>query len=292
MSVFWLKHGTPLFLFCFLSTVAAETETLSPHDPCKESSCDAIHGPSIRFPFRLKGRQPQWCGYNNSSWFDVYCDDSNQTVLDLELPFSHKTLVKSINYTSQDITVSYYSPEQLCFDHKQIANFDISASPFRFNDVLSEYALFNCSGTSHRHTDTANIITSWNFSCLNVPGFEVIAVNSGSLVVWTPLLSCTRIQSLVLLPNSLFNSYNDAGLHWFQPDCKNCERKGGQCKAKENKSEHEFECMGISTPKGMIYDMIWFLLYILSVHTMLPISRFLLCQFEVINLYLKFTRYT
>ncbi|AES89380.2 receptor-like kinase [Medicago truncatula] len=237
----WLKTLIHVFLFCFLITVEI-AETSFHDDPCKESSCDGIHGPFIRFPFRLKGRQPQWCGHNDS-WYELYCTDTNQTVL--ELPFSSKTILKTINYTSQIITVSY--PE-FCL-HKQIPNFNISSSPFQFNYEfgLNQYALFNCSATSHRKTYYTyyNILTSGNFSCLNVPGFEVIAVQSISSIIGTPLLSCTRIQDLVLLPNSLFNNNVDAGLNWFQPDCRNCERKGGQCKANRYASQHEFDCIGI-----------------------------------------------
>jgi len=242
-----LKNLIRVFLFCLLITVEI-AETSSHDDQCKESSCDGIHGPFIRFPFRLKGRQPQWCGYNDSSWYELYCTDTNQTVL--ELPFSLKTIVKTINYTSKIITVSY--PE-FCL-HKQIPNFNISSSPFQFNDEfgLSQYALFNCSGTSHKNTYYRydNILTSGNFSCLNVPGFEVIAVKSISSIILAPLLSCTRIQDLVLLPNSLFNNNVDASLNWFQPDCRNCERKGGQCKANRDTSQQEFECTGIV--KGMV----------------------------------------
>lgn len=242
----WLKTLIHVFLFCFLITVEI-AETSFHDDPCKESSCDGIHGPFIRFPFRLKGRQPQWCGHNDS-WYELYCTDTNQTVL--ELPFSSKTILKTINYTSQIITVSY--PE-FCL-HKQIPNFNISSSPFQFNYEfgLNQYALFNCSATSHRKTYYTyyNILTSGNFSCLNVPGFEVIAVQSISSIIGTPLLSCTRIQDLVLLPNSLFNNNVDAGLNWFQPDCRNCERKGGQCKANRYASQHEFDCIGID--KGTV----------------------------------------
>ncbi|XP_058750152.1 rust resistance kinase Lr10-like [Vicia villosa] len=250
MAIIWLQKLIPLIFLCFLTTAAA-AETTSLDDQCKKSSCDGIHGPFIRFPFRLKGKQPKWCGYDNSR-FEVYCSHTNQTVL--ELPFSTKAIIKTINYTSQILTVSY--PE-LCLN-KQLPNFDISSSPFQFNSEfgLREYALFNCSGTNHRNTYNNNhdIITSGNFSCLNLPGFEVIAVNSESSIIWMPLLSCTRIQNLVMLPNSLFNNNVDAGLNWNQPDCRNCEQNGGQCKAKRNTSQHEFECTGITKgfPKGKV----------------------------------------
>ncbi|XP_027348430.1 rust resistance kinase Lr10-like [Abrus precatorius] len=205
----YLALGLPFLSLCFLTITRTMLAETSSFDQCKETSC-GIDGPSIRFPFRLKGIQPQWCAHN--PWFDLYCTHTNHTVL--ELP-SVKAFVKSINYTSQLITVSY--PEA-CL-HKR---------------------------TSRRNTydHGYDIITSGNFSCLNVPGFEVIAVHSSSSIIWSPLLSCTRIQSPLLLPKSLFNNNVDAALNWFQPDCRSCEQKGGQCKAKENTSQPKFQCIG------------------------------------------------
>ena len=184
----WLTKCIPFLSLYLLIIISAETSS--------------IDGPSMRLPFRLKGRQPEWCGHN--SWFDLSCTESNHAVL--ELPFSFKALVKSINYASQLITVSY---PKGCL-HTQITNFNLSASPFRFNDksVLHEYALFNCSGMSHSKADNDYFMTSGSFSCLNVPGFEVVAVNSRQLIIDTPLLSCTSIHSLVV---ALFFVWQE---HW------------------------------------------------------------------------------
>ncbi|CAN6562009.1 unnamed protein product [Malus baccata var. baccata] len=62
---------------------------------CTESRC-GDDGPPIRFPFRLREKQPSHCGYPG---FDLSCDRSNNTVL--ELPVSVKFFVTTINYKSQ-----------------------------------------------------------------------------------------------------------------------------------------------------------------------------------------------
>ena len=70
------------------------------HNGCLELQCG--YGPPIRFPFRLKDRQPdQHCGYPG---FDLYCSHNNDTVL--ELPNSVKAFVKNIDYKSQLIEVT------------------------------------------------------------------------------------------------------------------------------------------------------------------------------------------
>ncbi|KAK7247151.1 hypothetical protein RIF29_42028 [Crotalaria pallida] len=235
----WLRKGI-VFLSLLFLTMLAESSYI---DECKASSCGNDE-PPIRYPFRLKGKQPEWCAYNSS--FDLYCtDDTKLTVL--ELPLSFKAYVKSIDYTSQHLTVSFPQP-QTC-----LANFNLSASPFSLNyDFgLHQYVLFNCSGTSHRYADDSSTITSGNFSCLSVPGFEVIAVNSYQGIIDVPLLSCTRIYSLMLLPNALFGENSGTGLNWFQQDCRDCEEHGGNCRLKGNKYRSELECVPLhNTPKG------------------------------------------
>ncbi|KAK9994738.1 hypothetical protein SO802_024441 [Lithocarpus litseifolius] len=68
-------------------------------------------GPDIRFPFRLKDRQlDQHSGYPG---FDLYCNDKNDTVL--ELPTSVKVFVKQIDYKSQLI---YVTDSDNCFPRK------------------------------------------------------------------------------------------------------------------------------------------------------------------------------
>ncbi|MED6108810.1 hypothetical protein PIB30_027634 [Stylosanthes scabra] len=234
----WLGILIP-FLSSFLFIISAERIF---SNQCKVASC-SMDGPSIRFPFRLKGTQPEWCSHD--SWFDLSCTDTNNTMLHLPFPFK-ALLVKSINYTSQLITLSY---PQACSIHTHIPHFDFSVSPFSFIDdsLLHNYAFFNCS-----RIDKDYFLTSGSFSCLDVPGFEVVAVNSNQLIVNTPLLSCTSIRSSVQLPSSLFDKNIDTVLKWFQPDCKDCEDHGGRCEVRGNESNHSLECIDLPhSTKGL-----------------------------------------
>ncbi|XP_020538012.1 putative RING-H2 finger protein ATL21A [Jatropha curcas] len=130
-----------------------------PDPNCSESSCGA--GPVIRFPFRLRDKQLEHCGY---AGFDLSCTEKNQTLL--ELPNSVKLFVKTVDYQSQVINVSH--PDD-CF-LRQALNIDFSASPFSFrSDSLDDYTLFNCSTSIQRNNIDGNI------SCLSVPGYEVYA---------------------------------------------------------------------------------------------------------------------
>ncbi|KAL4331713.1 hypothetical protein AHAS_Ahas13G0527600 [Arachis hypogaea] len=106
----WLGILIPFLLI--ISTGRSSSEQ------CKVASC-SMDGPSIRFPFRLKGTQPEWCSHDSS--FDLSCTDTNNTML--QLPFSFKALVKSINYSSQLITPSY---PQGCSIHTHIPLYSLA----------------------------------------------------------------------------------------------------------------------------------------------------------------------
>ena len=89
---------------------------------CLESRCRE-YGPAIRFPFRLKDRQPDHhCGYPG---FDLYCSHNNDTVLDLNT--SVKAFVQSIDYKSQLIRVA--DPGN-CFPWK-IVGLNLSSPTFK-----------------------------------------------------------------------------------------------------------------------------------------------------------------
>ncbi|VVA41385.1 PREDICTED: rust resistance kinase Lr10, partial [Prunus dulcis] len=107
---------------------------------CRETRCHP-DGPAIRFPFRLKGRQPIHCGFPG---FDVSCTDDNQTIL--ELPSSSaKFFVDAINYTSHTIRGrAYYGclPRELFYSK--------GSYPFQF---VGRTPLFSCPpSTVHDYT--------------------------------------------------------------------------------------------------------------------------------------------
>ncbi|GMI83345.1 hypothetical protein HRI_002003800 [Hibiscus trionum] len=133
-----------ILLFHFFLVSSAAAVGLGPHstypDGCKPTSCKR-GGPSVRFPFRLKGRQPDHCGY---SGFNLTCNNDNHTVL--ELPRSVKLLVKRIDYKKQRIQV--YA-EDGCVQN-QLQNLTLSLSPFNLSSNLDYYempqnmSLFEC----------------------------------------------------------------------------------------------------------------------------------------------------
>ncbi|GER46401.1 RING/U-box superfamily protein [Striga asiatica] len=123
-----------LILFCLsLFTAVLGLET----DDCKPTSCKK-HGPKIRFPFRIKKRSPEYCGYRG---FEVFCNEKNETML--LLPSSVQVAVKHIDYVTQQIHL--YDPEN-CLPRKlPQLNLSSSNSPFRFSYDNYNYTMFNCS---------------------------------------------------------------------------------------------------------------------------------------------------
>ncbi|CAA3017975.1 rust resistance kinase Lr10-like [Olea europaea subsp. europaea] len=116
---------------------------------CHEEKC-RHDGPVIRFPFRLKDRHQQHCGYPG---FELHCTHNKDTVLELpfpvkasikdsNLPFSVQFSIKEIDYKNQLIKISKVFgclPELIPF-------LNLSASPFQFSDAYRDnFTFFNCS---------------------------------------------------------------------------------------------------------------------------------------------------
>ncbi|GLT64188.1 hypothetical protein SLA2020_366960 [Shorea laevis] len=90
------------YLFLFVAFIIDLGEA---QNVCNESRC-GLHGPAIRFPFRLNS-QPDHCGYPG---FNLSCTDTKHTVL--QLPISVKLRVRKIDYKSQ--VIQLYDPGN-CF---------------------------------------------------------------------------------------------------------------------------------------------------------------------------------
>ncbi|GLT61358.1 hypothetical protein SLA2020_340710 [Shorea laevis] len=107
-----------VFLFCFLLVVKV-AELQATKDECQTKKCNHH---TIRFPFRLKGQQPEHCGYHA---FELSCKE-RRTVL--ELPRNVKLFVKRIDYKAKRIQL--YDP-QGCLP-LQLPNLNLSAPPFQY----------------------------------------------------------------------------------------------------------------------------------------------------------------
>ncbi|XP_065633345.1 putative RING-H2 finger protein ATL21A [Quercus suber] len=193
------------------------------HNSCPELRC-GDDGPPIRFPFRLRDRQPdQHCG---NPGFDLYCSHNNDTVL--KLPTSVKAFVKHIDYKSQLIIVTY--PDN-CFPWKT-QGLHLSSLPFQFKNSLSDYALFSC---------TPDTEYPYQVHCLNSASTSVLAFPSDYDIDNLPILSCTKMYTVSSVPSDIWSSPS-LELTWSGPKCGHCEGKGKICRFENNSTDLKTEC--------------------------------------------------
>ncbi|XP_050247193.1 rust resistance kinase Lr10-like isoform X2 [Quercus robur] len=217
------------------------------------------HGPDIRFPFRLKDRQPdQQCGYPG---FDLYCSDKHETVL--ELPTSVKVFVKHIDYQSQLIQVT---DSDNCFPLK-IRGLNLSSSPFQFKteNILEDYALFNCTS----ETDTYNYRL---INCLSRFSTSVYAFLSDDYIDEFPILSCTKMYTVSSVPYHIWEwDSHSLELTWSEPKCRDCEVKGEKCRFKNNSTDFNIECFN---PYGNKVSILGPFLLALVVYALYHVYRY------------------
>ncbi|KAF6171194.1 hypothetical protein GIB67_011255 [Kingdonia uniflora] len=92
-------------------------------DECSRVAKCSEDGPAVRFPFRLRGHHPNHCGYPG---FDLSCTTGNETMV--ELPFSGKFIVQTIDYENQFLDVS--DPDS-CIPRRLLQHLNFSKSPFQ-----------------------------------------------------------------------------------------------------------------------------------------------------------------
>ncbi|XP_023873267.1 rust resistance kinase Lr10 [Quercus suber] len=214
------------------------------------------HGPDIRFPFRLKDRQPdQQCGYPG---FDLYCSDEHETVL--ELPTSVKVFVKRIDYQSQLIQVTN---SDNCFPLK-IRGLNLSSSPFQFKteNFLEDYALFNCTSETDIPYPRINCLSSFSTS--------VYAFLSDNYIDEFPIISCTKMYSVSSVPSDIWD-FTFLELTWSEPKCRDCEVKGEKCRFKNNSTDFNIECFN---PYGNKVSILGPFLLALAVYAFYHVYRY------------------
>ncbi|XP_028772801.1 RING-H2 finger protein ATL22-like [Neltuma alba] len=193
-----------LLTLMFLGSVGSSNSCPEP-----ETSCGKL---PVRFPFRVKRRQPEQCGYPG---FDLECSSTKHAVL--ELPGSVKLSVKHIDYKSQ--TIQLYDPSGCLPRH--VRNLTLVPSPFQFIDRnLNDFTIFNCSSPR----DGAIIST-----CLSSSAYHVYAVLSYREIGQLTLLFCSKIFNISSVPLKIFDVENTLHLMWSNPMCKHCESNGTRC---------------------------------------------------------------
>ncbi|KAI3862487.1 hypothetical protein MKX03_011575 [Papaver bracteatum] len=150
-----------IFFFCFAKFGESS-------DRCVGIRCSK-NEPVISFPFRIIGRQNEWCGYPG---FDLTCNDNNKTVL--KLPFSSPFYVQHINYGSKSNEIQLHDPDN-CLSKRLLDNqLNLSGTPF-IHIHNENYSFYNClSVRSFNSTSTPMI------SCLSTSGRSVFATSAAN----------------------------------------------------------------------------------------------------------------
>lgn len=149
---------------------------------CMPTSCSR-DGPIVRFPFRIKSRQPRYCGYDPS--FDLYCNERDETAF--ELPSLKMFSVDHIDCSSQ--TIKLHSNTDQCYPQYYKSYLKLSASPFHptTENPSIDFVLFNCSATEFQ--------LSIYSLCLNESSYGIYMP--------FPMMDALILLFLSLVPNSI-----------------------------------------------------------------------------------------
>nr|GMC58244.1 rust resistance kinase Lr10-like [Ipomoea batatas] len=188
------------------------------YDPneCLPRKCGNNNGPQISFPFRLKGIQPQECGYPG---FELLCTDKGETAMELPFPllnatlqppFPVKFLIESIDYEDRLILISRVDGCLL----QLLPILNLSASPFSFQHLYNyDFSIFSCS--THRNITDSIYITP--IACLTKPGHFIYAMRSSlPLNTVTELISCTKTFD-ISVPYFIAHDNTEFSLSWTEP---------------------------------------------------------------------------
>ncbi|XP_071686193.1 putative RING-H2 finger protein ATL21A [Rutidosis leptorrhynchoides] len=237
MFITFINNKTlPLFIFLFI------TKSASGNDDCTPTFCSPT-GPQIRFPFRLRDRQPARCGFPG---FDLTCDSKNQTLIKLASARSY--VVNQILYTSQMIKIDpdFCSPGRL-------GDIKIIGTPFDFS-LVDRYTFLNCSTQSL--DSSFQTIPMIPFPCLGGVNNSVYAVRTD----WIPFgdipSSCRDIMTVSVPVRRVGDISHELTLLWFRPFCRSCELDGKTCGLKSD--DGETVCLGGSSngiPRGAKYGL-------------------------------------
>ncbi|CAA3000771.1 rust resistance kinase Lr10-like [Olea europaea subsp. europaea] len=208
--------------------------------------------PCHPFPFSLKDRHQQHCGYPG---FELHCTQNNDTVLELpfavkasvkdsNLPFSVQFSIEEIDYKNQLIEISQVFG---CFPGL-LRFLNLSASPFQF-PYASNLSLFNCSKT--KQDDLNYLEFPFRFTlvpCLSSKDYDVCTVSSDGFLSAFPLQSCSKMFDIRSVSYEVFDNRFSFQLEWSRPSCGHCESNGKHCRLKnDNSILHDTECYSSKT---------------------------------------------
>nr|XP_043628753.1 putative RING-H2 finger protein ATL21A [Erigeron canadensis] len=228
-------------LLIFLVFLFVESIYGSGHDECSPTFC-SLTGPQIRFPFRLRGRQPSHCGFPG---FDLSCNKKNQTLF--TLPSNHSLVVNHISYASQVISID---PDFCRIE--RIRDITLAGTPFDFS-IEDRYTFVNCS--SQVSEFSFQTMPLW-FPCLGSVNHSVFAVRTDWIPIGDIPESCENIKTVSVPVRRFDDIRRQLTLMWFRPYCRPCELDGTTCGLKND--DGETACFGSSSdgiPRGTKYGL-------------------------------------
>ncbi|XP_026440560.1 putative RING-H2 finger protein ATL21A [Papaver somniferum] len=212
----------PFFLFCFFCFpcfIIASVEN------CSNNRCSKFD-PSILYPFRIKGRQSEPCGYRG---FDLTCNNMSRTVL--ELPFSEPFFVQGINYGNTHNEIQLVDPDN-CLARRFLKQVNLSGTPF-IGIEYKNYSFFSCQSETNE--------LAKDISCLSNSTHQVFATaNTTSSSSSWPHANCTLIVTVQVPVESGKDVYehpwfaytNVLHLTWPWKQAPYCKRNG--CNERSN----------------------------------------------------------
>ncbi|KAI8536281.1 hypothetical protein RHMOL_Rhmol10G0245100 [Rhododendron molle] len=277
-----------LFFFLLQAGVGAQADDRDRDVECPPKRCRA-EGPEIRFPFWLKDRQPDRCGYGPDFALTCSPTESKETLVDNN-PFSVKVVVKEINYTCQLIryelsgTYDPHDQQNLSLIFNSTSHF----SPFQLwlNTVPEKYVVgcrsdsgylyvYNSYGYSYGYSSGYLFCEYPMVSCpssladpftyrffnkyaplpwLSRPGHKLYLMNSDYFIMRT-VLNCSKMRTLSVPCFEISqDGYDSEGLRgwsrWSEPSCRKCEENGTHCRLSRS-NQQETECFDIrKQPRG------------------------------------------
>ncbi|XP_009800115.1 RING-H2 finger protein ATL20-like [Nicotiana sylvestris] len=211
-------------------------------DVCNPTVCSEMgRGPEIRFPFRLKNRQSDRCGYPG---FDLSCNERGQTILTLP---SGDFLVTDIDYTTQSIILN--DPD-FCLV-KRLINFNITNSPFRAAHQRN-YTIVRCTSDdwlNYGNYPVAILLFCRGFSSRN-QAFLAMPPNMYAQGKPPGCKLMSKVSVPLQLEDNFWSPMEGLVLTWSEPSCRICENQGKLCGFKSD-SGSDIACSNPPSSKGL-----------------------------------------
>ncbi|XP_022733451.1 RING-H2 finger protein ATL20-like [Durio zibethinus] len=214
------------------------------HKPTTAETCSTScrgGGPEVKFPFGLNadGNRNDHCSYPG---FGLSC--SNRTgELVLNLPESGEFLVRHIDYETQHIWINY---PDICLPKRFLQSFNLSGTPFdsKFSYIVT---FFNCSASEVARIGLRPI------PCLSNQNYSVVASQTDFSLDSTSNNLRSRCHPIrtVTIPFVWYDWWSGVRLEWYNPDCRSCVERRGDCRFK-NSTSQAIGCFNLPSQAGRL----------------------------------------